>query len=67
MGAPGNPIGSYVSTLIALEIVLLVQGKTKLDILIVPLTVMFVTIISMFVAYPAIWLIKVIQNSLKFR
>ena len=33
VGAPGNPIGSYVSTLIALEIVLLVQGKTKLDIL----------------------------------
>lgn len=57
-----NPIGSYVSTLIALEIVLLVQGKTKLDILIVPLTVMFVTIISMFVAYPAIWFIKVIQK-----
>ena len=62
VGAPGNPIGSYVSTLIALEIVLLVQGKTKLDILIVPLTVMFVTIISMFVAYPAIWFIKVIQK-----
>ena len=61
VGKP-NPIGSYVSTLIALEIVLLVQGKTKLDILIVPLTVMFVTIISMFVAYPAIWLIKVIQK-----
>ena len=58
VGAPG----SYVSTLIALEIVLLVQGKTKLDILIVPLTVMFVTIISMFVAYPAIWFIKVIQK-----
>lgn len=62
VGKPGNPIGSYVSTLIALEIVLLVQGKTKLDILIVPLTVMFVTIISMFVAYPAIWFIKVIQK-----
>lgn len=64
VGAPeyGTPIGSYVSTLIALEIVLLVQGKTKLDILIVPLTVMFVTIISMFVAYPAIWFIKVIQK-----
>lgn len=62
LGLPGNPIGAYVGTLVALETVLRVQGKTKLDILIVPLTVMFTCFISMFVAYPAIWLIKVIQK-----
>jgi Predicted membrane protein, putative toxin regulator len=62
LGRPGNPIGSYVATLFALEVVLLVQGKTKLDILIVPLCVLFMSFVTMFLAIPAMWLIAVIQK-----
>ena len=62
LGLPGNPIGAYVATLLALEIVLLVQGKTKLDILIVPLTILFMCFISTFLAIPAIWVISLIQK-----
>ena len=37
-GSPGNPIGAYVTSLAAAELGMLVSGKTKLDILLVPLT-----------------------------
>ena len=37
LGAPGNPIGAYVVTMLVVEIVGLYAGKTKLDILLVPL------------------------------
>ncbi|MEG2457087.1 MAG: PTS sugar transporter subunit IIC, partial [Clostridia bacterium] len=62
LGRPGNPIGAYVATLFALEVVMLVQGKTKLDILIVPLTILFMAFITMFLAIPAIWFIALIQR-----
>ena len=35
LGAPGNPIGAYVVTMLVVEIVGLYVGKTKLDILLV--------------------------------
>ena len=38
LGAPGNPIGAYVLALFTVEIALLYAGKTKLDIVLVPLT-----------------------------
>ena len=60
LGLPGNPIGAYVATLFALEIVRLYTGKTKLDILIVPLGVLFLGFVTMFLAIPAIWLIDMI-------
>lgn len=62
LGLPGNPIGSYVATLFALEIVMLVQGRTKLDILIVPLVILFMSFITMFLAIPAIWFIALIAK-----
>ncbi len=60
LGLPGNPIGAYVSTLFAFEIVSLYAGKTKLDILIVPLSVLALCFITMFLAIPAIWLVAMI-------
>lgn len=60
LGLPGNPIGSYVATLFALEIVNLYAGKTKLDIILVPLGVLILAFITTFLAIPAIWLIDVI-------
>ena len=35
-GTPGNPIGAYVVTMFAIEIVGLYAGKTKLDIILIP-------------------------------
>lgn len=61
-GSPGNPIGAYVATIFALEIVSLYAGKTKLDILIVPLGILFMAFITMFLAIPAIWLIAMIAK-----
>jgi hypothetical protein len=53
IGKPGDPISSYVSALIACEFGLLVSGKTKLDILVVPLTVLFIGgIVAFFAGNP---------------
>lgn len=57
-GVPGNPIGAYVVALMACEIGNLVAGKTKLDILIVPLTCMIVSMLGVYIAYPFIWIIN---------
>lgn len=57
-GAPGNPIGAYVVTMLVIEIVGLYVGKTKLDILIVPLGAMFLAFTGVFVSYPFIWLVN---------
>ncbi len=60
MGAalPGNPIGAYVVTMFVVEIVELYAGKTKLDILLVPLGVLVLSLGGVFVAYPFIWLVN---------
>lgn len=58
LGAPGNPIGSYVVVMLVLEVVGLYAGKTKLDILIVPLGALVLSLAGVFVAYPFIWLIN---------
>ena len=57
VGAPGNPIGAYIATLICVEIVSLYAGKTKLDILLIPLGTLFLSFVAVFVAFPFIWLI----------
>lgn len=49
---PGNPIGAYVCSVIAIELSSLVSGKTKLDILLVPLTCMLSSILAAYVAWP---------------
>ena len=58
LGAPGNPIGAYVVVMLVVEVVGLYAGKTKLDILIVPLGALVLSFIGVFVAYPFIWLIN---------
>lgn len=57
-GAPGNPIGAYVVTMLVVELVSLYVGKTKLDIILVPLGTMFIAFAGIFVSFPFIWLIN---------
>ena len=57
-GAPGNPIGAYVVTMLVVEVVSLYAGKTKLDILLVPLGSLILSLGGVFLAWPFIWLIN---------
>ena len=57
-GLPGNPIGAYVVVMLVVEVVGLYAGKTKLDILIVPLGALVLSFAGVFVAYPFIWLVN---------
>ena len=57
LGAPGNPIGAYVVVMLVVEVVGLYAGKTKLDILIVPLGALVLSFAGVFLAYPFIWLV----------
>lgn len=41
-GLPGDPITAYLCAVIACEFGMLVSGKTKVDILVVPLTILFI-------------------------
>ena len=58
LGSPGNPIGAYVVTMLTVEICELYAGKTKLDIVLIPLGSLILTLLGIFVAYPFIWLIN---------
>ena len=64
LGAPGNPIGAYVVTLLAVEIVSLYAGKTKLDIILVPLGTMLLCFAGVFVAWPFVKLIDLFAKLL---
>ncbi len=57
-GLPGNPIGAYVVTMLVVELVGLYAGKTKLDILLVPLGALVLSFGGVFVAYPFVWLVN---------
>ncbi len=59
-GAPGNPIGSYVVALFTIEIALLYAGKTKVDIVLVPLGMILLTLGGIFLAWPFIKLVDYI-------
>ena len=63
-GSPGNPIGAYVTSLAAAELGMLVSGKTKLDILLVPLTCLMTAFAFAYVAYPFIWLINMLGEGI---
>lgn len=63
-GSPGNPIGAYVVALAAAELGNLVSGKTKLDILLVPLTCLLTSFAFAYVAYPFIWLIDMLGKGI---
>lgn len=58
LGAPGNPIGAYVVTMLVVEVVQLYAGKTKLDILLIPLGGLLLSFAGVFAAYPFIWLVN---------
>lgn len=57
-GAPGNPIGSYVVTMLVVEVAGLYAGKTKLDIILVPLGAMLLSFLGIFISAPFIWLVN---------
>ena len=63
-GLPGNPISAYVCALTAIEIGLLVEGKTKLDILLVPLTCLVCAFVGCFISIPFIWLISLLSKGI---
>ena len=58
LGAPGNPIGSYVVALMAIEIANLYAGKTKFDIILIPLGMMIISLAAIYVAWPFIWVVN---------
>ena len=64
LGLPGNPISAYVCSLMAVEIGSLVAGKTKLDILLVPLTCVLAAFLGCVVSLPFIWLVSLLREGI---
>ncbi|MBR2334306.1 MAG: PTS sugar transporter subunit IIC [Clostridia bacterium] len=62
--APGNPIGSYVLAVLTVEVAGLYAGKTKLDIVLVPLGMMILSLAGIFVAWPFIKFVDLIAQVL---
>ena len=63
-GLPGNPIGSYVVALFAIEIASLYAGKTKFDIIFIPLGMLLMCFAAVFIAWPFIQLVNLIAKLL---
>ncbi len=61
-GLPGNPIGAYVTVMLVVELVQLYAGKTKLDILLIPLGTLLLSFGGVFVSYPFIWLVNLLGD-----
>lgn len=61
-GAVGNPIGAYVVSLLTVEIASLYAGKTKLDIILIPLGMMLLCLAGIFLAWPFIKLIDLLAK-----
>lgn len=59
-GAPGNPIGAYVVALFTVEIAGLYAGKTKFDIILIPLGMIILSLGAIFLAWPFIKLVELI-------
>ncbi len=58
LGVPGNPVSAYVAALTAAEIGNLISGKTKLEIILVPLCCFIVSCFMVWALCPAVnWLI----------
>ena len=66
LGVPGNPISAYVCALLATEVGSLVQGKTKLDILLVPLTCICCAFIGLYVSVPFVFLIQKLAQGIEY-
>lgn len=61
-GVPGNPIAAYVVTMLVVEVIGCYAGKTKLDILIIPLGSLALSFLGVFVASPFIWAVNQLGN-----
>lgn len=62
----GNPIGAYLTSLACVEICRLVAGKTKIDIIFVPLTALVVTaIVCVTLCPPANTMVKAIASGIE--
>lgn len=62
--APGNPIGAYIVSLIAIELGMLICGRTKVDIVVVPLSMMVISLLSLYAAWPFIWLVNLLSKGI---
>ncbi len=62
--APGNPIGAYVVALIAIELGMLICGKTKVDIVLIPLFMMIVSLVCLYVAWPFIEFVNLMSKGI---
>ena len=63
-GKPGNPIGAYVLSLLTVEICSLYAGKTKLDIVLIPLGAIVLCLAGVYFAWPFIKLIDLFAELL---
>ena len=63
-GSPGNPIGAYVVTMFIVELVSLYEGKTKLDIILIPLGALLLAVGGTYLAWPFIELINLFAELL---
>lgn len=63
-GLPGNPIGAYIVALLTVEVAGLYAGKTKLDIVLVPLGMLVLCLAGVYIAWPFIKLIDLIAQAL---
>ena len=63
-GLPGNPIGAYIVALLTVEVAGLYAGKTKLDIVLIPLGMMLLCLAGVYIAWPFIKLIDLIAKVL---
>jgi uncharacterized membrane protein len=62
--APGNPIGAYIVSLVAIEIGMLIVGRTKVDIVVVPLSMMVLSMLSLYLAWPFIQLVNLMGQGI---
>lgn len=63
-GLPGNPIGAYVVALFTVEIAGLYAGKTKFDIIFIPIGMVLLCVAGVYVAWPFIKLIDLFAQLL---
>ena len=61
---PGNPIGAYIVSLIAIELGILICGKTKVDIVLVPLAMLVISLLSLYVSWPFIKLVDLMSKGI---
>lgn len=64
-GLPGNPVSSYITVMLAIEISKYLEKKTSLDILVVPISMMLLSFVGLYVSIPFIELINLIAKGIE--